>query len=367
MISKVRRTSSLSFRARAQPVANVCGNPSAAGRAPRAPRADRIGNFRRPCPPEAGVCDYCSAERRGRGRGCGRSREPLLVVVKPHPRVQQLPAAAGERRVLRGRAPPRARPAPAPAAAPADACAAPCRTRFSLCLKEYQSAAAPGACSFGRAASPVLGTDSFTLAEPLYTLALPFSFRWTVSRGLRLLAARRSPLAVRGLSRSPLSLLQRSFTLILQAYDDYNYTEGEAQAGGEEAGLIEEAWWSGIVEPGAAWHALRHAGAAAGVAYRVRVSCAPNYHNTTCTTFCRARDDKFGHYSCDATGAKRCLPGWRGDNCEQRTFSHHLIAPLADRYRSSCCLCSRCFLFAAVCKEGCHPTHGRCDRPGDCE
>lgn len=63
----------------------------------------------------------------------------------------------------------------------AAACSQPCRTRFALCLKEYQSAAAPGACSFGRAASPVLGTDSFTLAEPLYTLSLPFSFRWTVS------------------------------------------------------------------------------------------------------------------------------------------------------------------------------------------
>lgn len=78
--------------------------------------------------------------------------------------------------------------APAPALAPApapgavgDSCAHPCRTRFALCLKEYQSAAAPGACSFGRAASPVLGTDSFTLADPLYTLSLPFSFRWTVS------------------------------------------------------------------------------------------------------------------------------------------------------------------------------------------
>lgn len=81
-----------------------------------------------------------------------------------------------------------ASPSPASLAAPAGsaaaaprACSAPCRTRFTLCLKEYQSAAAPGACSFGRAASPVLGTDSFTLAEPLYTLALPFSFRWTVS------------------------------------------------------------------------------------------------------------------------------------------------------------------------------------------
>ncbi|CAH0690436.1 unnamed protein product [Spodoptera exigua] len=167
-------------------------------------------------------------------------------------------------------------------AAPEQACAAPCRTKFSLCLKEYQSAAAPGACSFGSAASPVLGTDSFTLAEPLYTLALPFSFRWT-----------------------------RSFTLILQAYDDFEYSD-------PEAGLVEEAWWSGIVEPSAEWHALQHAGAAAAVAYRVRVLCQPNYYNTTCTTFCRPRDDKFGHYSCTAEGAKRCLPGWQGDNCEKR-------------------------------------------------
>ncbi|KAJ2944729.1 hypothetical protein O0L34_g4091 [Tuta absoluta] len=189
---------------------------------------------------------------------------------------------------------------PAASAAP---CATPCRTRFALCLKEYQSAAAPGACSFGRAASPVLGTDSFTLAEPLYTLSLPFSFRWT-----------------------------RSFTLILQAYDDHNYTDPD------ESGLIEEAWWSGIVEPGAEWHALRHAGSAASLAYRVRVTCQPNYYNTTCTTFCRPRDDKFGHYSCSPQGDKRCLPGWQGDNCEK-----------------------------PVCKEGCHPTHGRCDHPGDCD
>lgn len=78
-------------------------------------------------------------------------------------------------------APPPPGAAPGNTGAAGGSCAHPCRTRFALCLKEYQSAAAPGACSFGRAASPVLGTDSFTLADPLYTLSLPFSFRWTVS------------------------------------------------------------------------------------------------------------------------------------------------------------------------------------------
>lgn len=95
-----------------------------------------------------------------------------------------------------------------------------------------------------------------------------------------------------------------------------------------EAGLVEEAWWSGIVEPSAEWHALQHAGAAAAVAYRVRVLCQPNYYNTTCTTFCRPRDDKFGHYSCTSEGDKRCLPGWQGDNCEKREslcLSHSFV------------------------------------------
>lgn len=129
--------------------------------------------------------------------------------------------------------PPPASPTPAGAAgAGGGACARPCRTRFSLCLKEYQSVAAPGACSFGREDSPVLGTDSFTLAEPLYTLALPFSFRWTVSgspqamprliaRDTRLMRCSRVTFA-RNLSRSR---SQRSFTLVLQAFDDYEYPE----------------------------------------------------------------------------------------------------------------------------------------------
>lgn len=67
------------------------------------------------------------------------------------------------------------------------ACGAPCRTRFSLCLKEYQSAVTAGGCSFGTTSSPVLGVDSFTLPEPRaqrHVLSLPFTFRWTVRRNL---------------------------------------------------------------------------------------------------------------------------------------------------------------------------------------
>lgn len=49
----------------------------------------------------------------------------------------------------------------------------------------------------------------------------------------------------------------------------------------------------------------------------VRVQCSENYFNTTCTTFCRPRNDQFGHYTCGERGSKVCLSGWKGANCEE--------------------------------------------------
>lgn len=68
---------------------------------------------------------------------------------------------------------------------PADPCPHQCNTRFRVCLKEYQNnVTSSGSCSFGNSSSPVLGGNSFTLADPdraSGNLVLPFSFRWTVS------------------------------------------------------------------------------------------------------------------------------------------------------------------------------------------
>ncbi|KAG8287078.1 neurogenic locus notch protein, partial [Homalodisca vitripennis] len=101
---------------------------------------------------------------------------------------------------------------------------------------------------------------------------------------------------------------------------------------------IEEASYSGIILPSAEWHTLNHLGSTARITYRVRVQCDLNYYNSTCTKFCRPRNDKFGHYNCDRNGDKECITGWKGANCE-----------------------------IAVCKTGCHPNHGKCDNPGDCD
>ncbi|KAK3912487.1 Protein jagged-1b [Frankliniella fusca] len=129
-----------------------------------------------------------------------------------------------------------------------------------------------------------------------------------------------------------LFLLQRSFTLILQALDLANLSDPGSER------VIEEASYSGIIVPSAEWYTLTHRGPVAWLTYRVRVQCDQHYFNATCTKFCRPRDDKFGHYTCDHNGDKVCIAGWMGANCE-----------------------------IAVCKAGCHPLHGKCDVPGDCE
>nr|XP_027230187.1 protein jagged-1b-like [Penaeus vannamei] len=212
----------------------------------------------------------------------------------------------------------------------ASACPAQCRTAVALCLKEYQStqdggkalprqvletggAASKGAgagaggwggCTYGNDTSPVIGGSSFTLAQspPAAHIHLPFTFAWT-----------------------------RSFTLILEVLDMRAGMSQEARQ------VIDMATYSGILVPSTDWHTLTHSSNVTRVTYRVRVLCDQNYYNTTCTKFCRPRNDKFGHHTCDSAGDKVCRPGWTGANCE-----------------------------TAVCKLGCHPEHGTCQEPGQC-
>uniref|UniRef100_A0A1I8QAK7 Delta-like protein n=1 Tax=Stomoxys calcitrans TaxID=35570 RepID=A0A1I8QAK7_STOCA len=184
----------------------------------------------------------------------------------------------------------------------------PCSTAFRLCLKEY-SAADQGipsistGCSFGQNTTGILGGSSFVLSDPARgAIVLPFTFRWT-----------------------------KSFTLILQALDMYNVSYPDSER------LIEETSFASVILPSPEWKTLDHIGRNARITYRVRVQCAATYYNTTCTTFCRPRNDHFGHYNCGSEGQKICLNGWMGDNCEK-----------------------------AVCKPGCDPVHGKCDKPGEC-
>lgn len=72
------------------------------------------------------------------------------------------------------------------------------------------------------------------------------------------------------------------------------------------------------------------------IIFSVRVQCSENYYNTTCTTFCRPRDDRFGHYTCDGSGNKVCMSGWTGGNCDQGLLLIHLSSFEVNIFYATC-------------------------------
>lgn len=52
--------------------------------------------------------------------------------------------------------------------------------------------------------------------------------------------------------------------------------------------------------------------------YSYRFICNDNYYGDTCSKICAPRDDHFGHYTCKPDGQIACLPGWKGEYCQER-------------------------------------------------
>lgn len=86
-------------------------------------------------------------------------------------------------------------------------------------------------------------------------------------------------------------------------------------ASGEEELLIERSAHTGMLNPGDPWKTIQHDGPVARLVYRVRVRCDDNYYGNKCNKVCVPRDDYFGHYRCEASGAQVCLDGWMGPGC----------------------------------------------------
>ncbi|KAH0631568.1 hypothetical protein JD844_005962 [Phrynosoma platyrhinos] len=186
-----------------------------------------------------------------------------------------------------------------------------CRTFFRVCLKEYQLRVLPGGpCVLGASATPVLGGNVFSTShqkrlDHAHRMVVPFDFAWP-----------------------------RSYSLVLEAWDAANDTDVTSPGAGQ---LMERVTRSGMLNPGEGWQDLWHHGRSTLLDYRVRVRCQEHYYGPACNLLCRPRDDFFGHHSCDAAGNKVCLDGWTGDECQR-----------------------------AVCRQGCHETHGFCEEPGEC-
>uniref|UniRef100_A0A1A8HC73 Delta-like protein n=1 Tax=Nothobranchius korthausae TaxID=1143690 RepID=A0A1A8HC73_9TELE len=183
-----------------------------------------------------------------------------------------------------------------------------CDTYFRVCLKEYQiEVNTGGTCTYGSESTHVLGGNMFSFKSATKNneagkVVIPFQFAWP-----------------------------RSYTLIVEAWDWDNDTRNNEEL------LIERGAHTGMINPGDPWQTILHDGPVARLTYRIRVRCDENYYGNKCNKLCVPRDDYFGHYRCEASGAQVCLDGWMGQECR-----------------------------TAICKQGCNLLHGGCSVPGTC-
>ncbi|CAG10655.1 unnamed protein product, partial [Tetraodon nigroviridis] len=188
-----------------------------------------------------------------------------------------------------------------------DACGtAGCRTYFTVCLKNFQTVVSPEKCIFGKVTTPVLGTNSFNIQQDA-RLRLPLNFTWPGSFSL-LIEAWCAPAEDQPGDTTNPDFLISSFAIQRQL------------------GIGHE--WSQDVQSGEQTE-LR---------YSYRCICNDNYYGDTCSKVCNPRDDHFGHFTCKPDGQIACLPGWKGEYCQE-----------------------------PVCYEGCSERNGNCTLPGECK
>lgn len=72
------------------------------------------------------------------------------------------------------------------------------------------------------------------------------------------------------------------------------------------------------LEVGAEWSQDVQSGKQTELRYSYRFICNENYYGDSCSKKCTPRDDRFGHYTCNPDGQLSCLPGWKGEYCEER-------------------------------------------------
>ncbi|KAK6481291.1 delta-like protein 4 [Huso huso] len=190
-----------------------------------------------------------------------------------------------------------------------NSCKPDCRTFFRVCLKHYQSVVLPGDCIFGSVVTPVLGSNSFQVIDADSSsspIRMSFDFRWPGSFSL-IIESWYAAFADLPVDTTNPDLLISFFAI------QRNLAVGEE------------------------WSQAEQTGKETKLRYSYRVICNEKYYGESCSKKCTPRNDLFGHYICDTDGQLSCLPGWKGEYCEE-----------------------------PICLEGCSKSNGNCSSPGEC-
>ncbi|XP_014769856.1 delta-like protein 1 [Octopus bimaculoides] len=186
-----------------------------------------------------------------------------------------------------------------------------CSTFFRICLTHYMANIVSGKkCSFALTESPVLGSNVIDFSQDLPNFTNPLKFLIKSS-------------------------WPRSFSLIIEAW--HKIRNGQAHESPHRQ-LISSVAISEALDVSSNWRPFSYIEQPVEFSFNYRFICNENYYGLRCNTVCRPRDDKFGHYKCTREGQRKCLPGWKGDYCDQ-----------------------------PICLAGCHPLQGFCNQPNKCK
>ncbi|XP_067336556.1 delta-like protein 4 [Channa argus] len=181
-----------------------------------------------------------------------------------------------------------------------------CSTYFTVCLKNFQAVVSRGDCIFGKVTTPVLGTDSFSIPQNA-RLRLPLNYTWP-----------------------------GAFSLVIEAWHSPG-ADPDRDATNPDF-LISYFTFKRQLGIGPKWAQDKAIGTQTELRYSYRFICNENYYGDTCSKICAPRDDHFGHYTCKSDGQISCLPGWKGEYCQE-----------------------------PICLEGCNERNGNCTLPGECK
>ncbi|KAL2086989.1 hypothetical protein ACEWY4_018048 [Coilia grayii] len=188
-----------------------------------------------------------------------------------------------------------------------------CKTFFRICLKHYQPNASPEPpCTYGGAATPVLGSNSFkvpdTLPDGSFTnpIKMNFGFTWP-----------------------------GTFSLIIEAVHADSKEDLTTE---NPERIISTMATQRHLTVGNDWSQDLHSAGRTELRYSYRFVCDEHYYGDGCSVFCRPRDDAFGHFTCGERGEIICDAGWKGQYCTE-----------------------------PICLPGCDEDHGFCEKPGECK